>query len=144
MQESRPKRPTLRYGQDIVIDDVERLNSFLTERTAGPARAERGSEERHMARSIRAAQLHLVVTLQHSLSFPHVGSGAQEIVRWKIRLSWNALWTLSSPWQWHDEYDQERWRPIKYWDKSHEEDFEERLVGEAGRRNGGPSGAVEE
>lgn len=127
----------LRYGQDITLGDVERLDAFLTARTARLARAERGSDERQLARSVRAALLHLVVTLQHSLSFPDADIETQALTRLKIRMSWNALWALVTPWNWHDGYDQERWRSVKHWDNGQEVEFEELLADEFSKRRRG-------
>ncbi|MFE2569842.1 hypothetical protein [Streptomyces mirabilis] len=130
MENAKVEKRPLRYGQDITLGDVERLNSFLMARTERLARAERGSDERHMARAVRSALHHLVVTLQHSLSFADADSEMQPLTHLQIRVSWNALWALVSPWRWHDEYDQERWRSVKHWDEIQEAEFERRLADE--------------
>lgn len=113
----------LRYAEDVGITDVDRIESFLMARTARLAGAERGSDERQTARAIRNATLHLVTTLRHSLAFAGHENEAQSMLQTQLRVSWNALWALASPWQWHDKYDQARWRPVKYWDKRHEEEI---------------------
>ncbi|MEU1312269.1 hypothetical protein ABZ419_25730 [Streptomyces cinnamoneus] len=118
------KRPALYYGKEIEIADAERIESFLTARTARLARADRGSDERQVARSVRSAAVHLVTTLQHSLSYAGPDNDAPTKVRVEISVSWNALWALANPWQWHDEYDHDRWRPVKYWDASHRVEIE--------------------
>ncbi|MFF5130402.1 hypothetical protein ACFY41_26145 [Streptomyces syringium] len=106
------ERLELLFAKDISLTDVERLESFLTARTARLARAERGSDERQLARSVRRATLHLATTLRHFLAH----SEPDDDLRIQIMLSWNALWALVSPWQWHGDYDHERWRPVKRWD----------------------------
>jgi hypothetical protein len=102
-------------------------------RTARLAQAERGSDERQMARTVRSALHHLVVTLQQSLPFSDRGKEAQPLVRIQVAVSWNALWALVSVWNWHDEYDQERWRSVKYWDENQKEEFEKHLAEEFSR-----------
>ncbi|MFE1788995.1 hypothetical protein ACFW7J_11485 [Streptomyces sp. NPDC059525] len=133
MEDSEAQRRLLRYGCDITLGDVTRLESFLMARTARLAQAERGTDERQMARAVRTTLHHLVVTLQHCLSFSDGGSEAQPLVRLQVDVSWNALWALVSPWRWHEEYDQERWRSVKYWNESQKEEFEERLANEFSR-----------
>ncbi|WKK22263.1 hypothetical protein QZH56_26205 [Streptomyces olivoreticuli] len=118
MADPEAEKRILRYAEDISLADVERLDSFLTARTARLAGAERGSDERQLARAVRQTTLHLVTTLRHSLSCSGPDNEAQSMLRLQLRVSWNALWALVSPWQWHDEYDQARWRPVKYWDAS--------------------------
>ncbi|MFE2992251.1 hypothetical protein [Streptomyces sp. NPDC059262] len=130
MEGNEADRQLLRYGKEITLADVERAESFLMDRTARLARAERGSDERQMARSVRTALLQLVVTLQHSLPSSDSADESQALVHSKISVSWNALWALLSPWQWHSEYDQERWRSVKHWDKDKEVEFNRRLSDE--------------
>ncbi|WP_033254719.1 hypothetical protein [Kitasatospora phosalacinea] len=111
------------YAADITIGDVEAIDSFLTARTARPARAERGSDERQVARSVRAALIHVVGTLQHALPLSREtveDIDAQRYLRLQVQGAWNTLWALVSPWQSHDEYDHERWRHVKYWDAEQE------------------------
>ncbi|MEE1801091.1 hypothetical protein PUR57_20810 [Streptomyces sp. JV176] len=102
-------------------------------RTAGLAQAERGSDERQMARTVRSVLHHLVVTLQTSLPFSDRGNEAQPLVRMRVAVSWNALWALVSSWKWHEEYDLERWRSVKYWDENQKEEFEKCLADEFSR-----------
>jgi hypothetical protein len=91
-----------------------------------------------MARTVRSALHHLVVTLRHSLSFSDRNDEAQPLVRMQVAVSWNALWSLVSSWKWHEEYDQVRWRSVKYWDENQKEEFEKRLADEISRsRHGG-------
>ncbi|MFD4134958.1 hypothetical protein [Streptomyces goshikiensis] len=130
LKDSEDQRRLLRYGRDITLGDVTRLESFLKARTARLAQAERGTDERQIARAIRTTLHHLVVTLQHSLSFSDGGNEAQPMARLQVHVSWNALWALVSSWQWHGEYDQERWRSVKYWDEGQKEEFENRLANE--------------
>ncbi|MFI5830809.1 hypothetical protein ACIA6C_26780 [Streptomyces sp. NPDC051578] len=130
MEVPKGQRGSLRYGCDLTIDDVTRLESFLMARTARLAQAERGTDERQMVRAVRTTLHHLVVTLQHSLPFADGGNEAQPLIRLQVDVSWNALWALASPWQWHEEYDQERWRSVKYWNENQKEEFEARLAGE--------------
>ncbi|MEU8842965.1 hypothetical protein AB0D97_28160 [Streptomyces roseus] len=130
LKDSEAQRRLLRYGRDITPVDVTRLESFLKARTARLAQAERGSDERQMARVIRTALRHLVVTLQHSLSFSDAGNESQPLARLQVHVSWNALWALVSSWQWHKEYDQERWRSVNFWDEGQMEEFENRLADE--------------
>ncbi|MCG5120580.1 hypothetical protein MA546_17680, partial [Streptomyces sp. T7(2022)] len=87
-----------RFGEDITVCDTERLEAFLMDRTDRIARADRGSDERMVARSVRAALRQHVVTIQHCFSFPAEGAGPQELIRWKVMLSWNSLCVLASPW----------------------------------------------
>lgn len=130
MEASEAQRRPLHYGCDITLADVTRLESFLMARTARLAQAERGTDERQVARAVRTTLHHLVVTLQHSLSIPDGGNEAQPLVRLQVDMSWNAMWALVSPWQWHEEYDQQRWRSVKHWDESQKEEFEKRLADE--------------
>ncbi|MGW6485605.1 hypothetical protein [Streptomyces sp. NPDC055056] len=140
MEISENERRPLRYGYDITLSDVTRLESFLMARTARLARAERGSDERQMARTVRGALHHLVVTLRYSLPFSDRGAEAQPLVRIRVTVSWNALWALVSVWNWHDEYDQERWRSVKYWDENQKEELEKHLAEAFSRsRRGGVS-----
>lgn len=113
----------LYYAQDIVTDDIEGLESCLMARTAGFARAERGSDERQTARALRAAMVVLVGTLHHLLTLTEPADRADPVLQRKITLSWNALVAMASPWQWRDDYDGERWRPVKYWDAAHESEI---------------------
>ncbi|MEV7833473.1 hypothetical protein AB0P12_23040 [Streptomyces subrutilus] len=142
MKDSEAQRRLLHYGRDITLEDVTRLEAFLKGRTARLAQAERGTDERQMARAIRTTLHHLVATLQHSLSFSNVGNEAQPLARLRVHMSWNALWALVSSWQWHEEYDQERWRSVKYWDEGQKEEFENRLADEFSkiRRQGASEG----
>ncbi len=61
-------------------------------------------------------------------------------MRMQVAISWNALWSLVSSWTWHEEYDQERWRSVKYWDENQKEEFEKSLADEfsRSRRRGVP------
>lgn len=133
LEDSEARRRPLRYGCDINLGDVTRLESFLMARTARLAQAERGSDERQMARTVRSALHHLVVTLQNSLPFSDRSSEAQPLVRTRVAVSWNALWALVSPWNWHEDYDRERWISVKYWDEDEKEEFERRLADESSR-----------
>ncbi|WP_426570358.1 hypothetical protein [Streptomyces canus] len=126
----------LYYAQDIITDDVEGLESFLMARTAGLARAERGSDERQTARALRAAMVVLVGTLQHSLMLAEPVARADPVLHRQITVSWNALVATASPWQGRDDYDGERWRPVKYWDADHESEVEG-LLSAAFRANRG-------
>ncbi|MFF4104034.1 hypothetical protein [Streptomyces sp. NPDC001903] len=142
---SLSNRKPLRYGEGVAIADVEGVQSFLVARTDSLFRAHRGSVERHVVRGVRVALLQLVGTLQHSLSFLDSES-LSEVERLQLRLqitlSWNALWALVSPWQWHDDYDHERWRHVKYWNVSHEVEIENLLADSISNRpgQGEPSG----
>ncbi|GGR04065.1 hypothetical protein GCM10010219_05280 [Streptomyces netropsis] len=60
--------------------------------------------------------MHLATTLRHFLAYSGPDDEAQSMLQLQIMLSWNALWALVSPWQWHADYDHERWRPVKRWD----------------------------
>ncbi|MFD7877463.1 hypothetical protein ACFV5G_25775 [Streptomyces sp. NPDC059766] len=122
--EGRP----LRYGREIGLGDVERLNSFLKARIARLAAAERGSDERHAARSIMAASHQLVTTLEYALSSPDSARETDALTRMQIKVSWNALWALVFPYQWHDAYDLDRWRSVKHWDATQQSEFEQRLA----------------
>ncbi|WP_146214552.1 hypothetical protein [Streptomyces sp. ICBB 8177] len=119
------------YAADITIGDVEAIDSFLIARTARSAGAERGSNERQVARSVRAALVHVVGTLQHAL--PLSGETADDVdaqryLRLQVQAAWNTLWVLASPWQSHSAYDHERWRHVKYWDAEQEAAGEAHLV----------------
>ncbi|MBB5122734.1 hypothetical protein GO002_25605 [Streptomyces eurocidicus] len=115
MTDQEAKRQTLRYTQEISLTDVDLLQAFLRARTARLANAERGTDERQLARSVRTAARHLVTSLQHMLPLTEKGDEAPRVLQIEIRVSWNALWSLVSPWQWHEDYDLERWRPVKVW-----------------------------
>lgn len=111
------------FGEDITLDDVAKVNSFLEERLSGLAKAECGSDERQAARSLRAAQLHLIGELRHSLPLANaskVSADGLASMRTQIRSAWNVLWTIVSPWQSHPDYDVERWRHVKFWDAASE------------------------
>ncbi|MFF0553842.1 hypothetical protein ACFYUL_33305 [Streptomyces sp. NPDC004311] len=118
----------LRYGCDITLDDVASVESFLKARTMQFSQASRGSGERQMARAVRGALHHLVVTLRHFLPYSDNGGEAQSLARLQVHISWNALWALVSSWQWHEDYDQERWCAVKYWDSGQKAEFERRLT----------------
>jgi hypothetical protein len=111
------------YGEDITLDDVAKIGAFLAVRLSKSARAERGSDERQVARSLRAAKTHLVGELEHGLKFANsakVSFDLLEGLRVQIRSAWNALWAMSSPWQSHPDYDAQRWRHVKFWDADDE------------------------
>ncbi|MEV4949402.1 hypothetical protein [Streptomyces sp. NPDC053755] len=121
MAKAQDAGAALVYGRDIALRDVDNVEAFLHARTSRLAGAEKGSDERQLARSVGAAVLHLTGTLRHSVSF--LESAADDnvlLLRQQVRISWNALWALVSPWQWHDDYDSERWRSVKYWDAADE------------------------
>ncbi|MGW6418530.1 hypothetical protein [Streptomyces sp. NPDC055055] len=123
LEKSMAGRIVLVYAKSITIDDVEACNSFLTERIARLASAERGSEERQAYRSIRAASLHALGLLQHSLPLSCqrvMDADKQILLHMQITTAWNTLWALVSPWQQHGNYDHERWRHVKYWDEEQE------------------------
>lgn len=105
----------VRYGNDITVRDVERLEAFLTGRTERLYQSDRGSDERKAARAIRESLRHHTVTLRHCFSFPEEEAGPQELVRWKVILSWNSLCTLTNPWSGDPQYDRGRWRSVKSW-----------------------------
>ncbi|GHG83593.1 hypothetical protein GCM10018779_66750 [Streptomyces griseocarneus] len=109
-------RRILCYAKDIGVADIKRLEAFLANRTERLARAERGSDERQLARSIRTATVHLVTALEHALACSGRDDEAQLMLQLDVKVSWNALWALVSPWQWHAESDLERWRPVKHWE----------------------------
>ncbi|MGW7002513.1 hypothetical protein ACWGCW_06725 [Streptomyces sp. NPDC054933] len=116
-------RRLLTYAEAITPSDVGGIDSFLTARIAQLARAERGSDERQVARSVKAALMHLVGVLQHALPLAGAAAGdadMQSSLHLQIGMAWNTLWALVSPWQWHEEYDHERWRHVKYWDEEQE------------------------
>lgn len=116
---SVPEGSQLIYGEDITLDDVAKIDAFLSARLSKSARAERGSDERQMARSLRAVKSHLVVELEHGLKFansPKKSVDLLESLRAQIRSAWNALWAMSSPWQSRSDYDTHRWRHVKFWD----------------------------
>ncbi|MEU6463111.1 hypothetical protein [Streptomyces sp. NPDC046976] len=111
------------YGEDITLNDVAKINAFLAKRTSRSAKAERGSDERQVARSLRAVQSHLVSELEHGRQFansPKASFDLLEGLRVQIRSALNALWAMSSPWQSHPDYDAQRWRHIKFWDADDE------------------------
>ncbi|MFF1744402.1 hypothetical protein [Streptomyces mirabilis] len=69
--------------------------------------------------------LQLAGTLQHSLSYSGLsGDEVDLMLRSQIRVSWNALAALASPWRGQEGYDVERWRPVRYWDAMHESEIE--------------------
>ncbi|MFI1702804.1 hypothetical protein [Streptomyces griseoruber] len=133
LEDSKGQEKPLRYGRDITLVDVARLESFLMARTARLSKAERGTDERQMARTVRAVLHHLVVTLQQCLPIADGGTQAQPLTRLQIHVSWNALWALVSSWQWHEEYDQKRWRSVKHWDEVQKEEFEKILARESSK-----------
>ncbi|MFC4517601.1 hypothetical protein [Streptomyces ehimensis] len=112
---SKETDPILRYAKDIRIEDIERLESFINARTERLRHAERGSDERQLARAVRAAMTHLTITIQNDVTYLMSDNGSQ-VVHKELVVSWNALWALVSPWQYHDDYDLARWRPVKHWD----------------------------
>ncbi|MFF6779002.1 hypothetical protein ACFY8W_36385 [Streptomyces sp. NPDC012637] len=117
------KRSLLIYAKDITIGDVTAINSFLSERIAQPASAQRGSDERQVARSVRAALMHVIGILQHSLPLSKeevADADSGRALRLQVVSAWNTLWALTSPWQRHEEYNLERWRHVKYWDPEEE------------------------
>lgn len=78
---------------------------------------------------MRTALLQLVSTLQHALSLSEADRESNQLqLGLQIGMAWNALWALVSPWQWHDEYDHERWRHVKYWDAGQEAGYESLLT----------------
>ncbi|MBK3626351.1 hypothetical protein JHN59_16160 [Streptomyces sp. MBT49] len=121
----------LTYGEDITLEDVAKIDAFLSERTFQSERAERGSGERQVARSLRAVRSHLVSEMERGLEFANssnVSSDLLEGLHIQIHSAWNALWTLSSPWQSHPHYDIRRWRHVKFWDADAELLWQERLA----------------
>jgi hypothetical protein len=111
------------YAEDVDLSDVQAIERFLSARIARLASAERGSDERQAARSIKAALLFLVGSLQHVVPLIGEASGeleTQTVIRREVRTCWNALCALVAPWQWHEDFDQERWRLARYWDAGHE------------------------
>ncbi|GAB2699193.1 hypothetical protein GCM10010442_16250 [Kitasatospora kifunensis] len=127
---SESGRDSLVYAEQITVADIEAINSFLVEQTSRLASSERGSDERHVSRSVRAALLYLVGTMVHAV--PHcVGEGVdvdvQRALRLQVETGWNTLWALVSPWKWHNEFDGERWRHVKYWNAAQEAEMESRL-----------------
>jgi hypothetical protein len=123
MNAPAPEGSQLIYGEDITLNDVAKINAFLAERTSRSAKAERGSDERQVARSLRAAQSHLVSELEHGLKFansPKASFDLLEGLRVQIRSAWNALWAMSSPWQSHPDYDAQRWQHVKFWNADDE------------------------
>jgi hypothetical protein len=59
--------------------------------------------------------LQLVGTLQHALPLADTPDGEIDPKpRLEIRISWNALAVLASPWKWRDDHDGERWRTVKF------------------------------
>ncbi|MFF2385798.1 hypothetical protein [Streptomyces sp. NPDC058108] len=118
-----PEASQLIYGEDITLNDVAKINAFLAERASRSVKAERGSDERQVARSLRAVQSHLVNELEHGLQFtnlPKVSFDLLEGLQVQIRSAWNALWAMSSPWQSHPGYDAQRWRHVKFWNADDE------------------------
>jgi hypothetical protein len=111
------------YAEDVTIDDVRRIDSFLRARIARLSRAERGSDERQAARAVKGALLLLVGTLEHALPLARAAARngiVEDSLRLQISMGWNALWSLVSPWQESAEYDHGRWRHVKYWNADHE------------------------
>lgn len=53
MLDSEVERRLLHYGRVLTLGDVARLELFLLARTARLAHAERGTDERQMARAVR-------------------------------------------------------------------------------------------
>ncbi|MDX3244778.1 hypothetical protein [Streptomyces sp. ME18-1-4] len=118
-----PGGQVLVYANRINVSDVEVIGTFVTERIARSVRAERGSDERQVARSVKAALLHVVGILQHALPLSREEDGdadSRKFLHLQIMTAWNTLWALASPWQWHENYDHERWRHVKYWDAEQE------------------------
>jgi hypothetical protein len=114
------------YGEDITLEDVKEIESFLSARIVRLRHADRGSDERQAARAIHAALLYLVGTLDHALPLTGAASAATEtraLLRREVRTCWNTLWSLASPWQIHAEYDRDRFRRVKYWDAEHAEEI---------------------
>ncbi|MGW7343115.1 hypothetical protein [Streptomyces sp. NPDC054854] len=124
---AEPPRAELHFGEDITLDDVKSLESYLTIRTATLAQAAGGSDERKAARSIRMTLLMLTETLNHCLSVNSPEDRGSSRVRAKVILSWNALWMLASSWRMCDDFNHERWRTVKFWNMEDAREFEARL-----------------
>ncbi|MEU6705446.1 hypothetical protein [Streptomyces wuyuanensis] len=129
MHDERPVGGDLYYGEDLTYCDAENLRSFLTARTALLADSARGSDERLAARSVRTAALMLDATLEHCLSLQQTHERNHPTVRAQVTISWNALCSLAQPWMHNRDYDHTRWRLVKYWNRNHEREIEEKLRG---------------
>lgn len=123
MDQSNPGKRPLAYAAEITVDDVRALDSFIRRRITEASSASRGSHERQLSRSIKGVLLLTVGTLENVLPLDvhaQKGLAPQKTPYSEIRVAWNALWSLSAPWQGHEEYDQKRWRHVKYWNTDHE------------------------
>ncbi|MFJ4781268.1 hypothetical protein [Streptomyces sp. NPDC088762] len=121
---------TLVYAKDIALADVEGLEAFLKARVAPAAAAQRGSDERHVARSVHSVLHVLAGNLTHWLRYDPEALPPQEEaqLRSMIRTSWSALAALVSPWAWHEDYDLARWHNAKHWDADEAAEWERRLA----------------
>lgn len=119
--------PVLRYGSEISRRDVESLKGFLIARSAHAAASEKGSDERHMAKAVRSALLHVAGVVEHALPYSRDSVGVEEktaLPQVQIQFAWNVMCDLATPWQWRDDYDAVRWRHVRHWDAQQESHYE--------------------